>query len=255
VLAAPVVSCRRIAVVSVRGGAGKTTLAALIGAAISERRQDGVLAVDADAELGSLPMRMGVQPIRSLRELAAAGATSWEAAAPYLSQASERLWVLPGTAAGQLDAGLDLPTYQAATGPLEEHFAVEVVDCSCGLLGELQRGIAASAHAQILVAPSTPDGARSVQGALAWYARNGHLELLSRTVIALVSHTQRSASDVAKVAEVLSPGGPAVLPLPYDKHLADGGAIQPGKVRAETRAAAARIAAQAFSLAVRAGET
>jgi hypothetical protein len=71
-LALPVSTCRRIAVVSVRGGAGKTTLAALLSMALAEHREDRLLAVDADAVLGSLPMRLDMAAARSPHDLAAA---------------------------------------------------------------------------------------------------------------------------------------------------------------------------------------
>jgi Mrp family chromosome partitioning ATPase len=101
-LALPVSTCRRIAVVSVRGGAGKTTLAALLGMALAEHREDRVLAVDADAVLGSLPMRLGMAAARSLHDLAAARRQSWEDSSAYLMHAGPRLWVLPGTVDGRL---------------------------------------------------------------------------------------------------------------------------------------------------------
>src|SRR5690606_33295762 len=54
-------STRQIAVASVRGGAGKTTMAALVATELARHRPDRVLAADADAELGSLPLRLGVR--------------------------------------------------------------------------------------------------------------------------------------------------------------------------------------------------
>ena len=44
----PVPSFRQFAVVSVRGGAGKTTMAALLATELARHRADRVLAVDAD---------------------------------------------------------------------------------------------------------------------------------------------------------------------------------------------------------------
>jgi MinD-like ATPase involved in chromosome partitioning or flagellar assembly len=251
-LTQPVPACRRIAVVSVRGGAGKTTLAALVGTALATHRQDRVLTVDADPAMGSLPLRLGVAAARSLRDLATARPESWEDSSAFLARAGERLWLLPGSQGGRHGAELEFEVFQAAVDGLESHFAASVIDCGAGLLGGLQQGVLATAHAQILVTPCTVSGAVSALGALDWLVANGHEQLVPRTVIALVTHTPDAEGELGRIRERLSAGGMTVMHLPYDSHLARGTSIEPGRAGAATRAAAFLLAADVFTRAVRA---
>ncbi len=249
VLGRPVASCRQIAVTSIRGGAGKTTVAALAAGVIAQYRQDRVLAVDADAGLGSLPLRLGIRTERSLHDLHGFGARSFEEAAPFLGRTADGLWVLSGTTGGQIAHELDLATYKATAGRLSRYFSAMVIDCGAGVLPELQRGILADAHAQVLVTSGTVDGALSAQGALEWQARNGYQHLLARTIIALVTHTPHVDADLTRGAQLLSGGGMPVVHMPYDRHLATGAAADPARIGQETRAAAIRVATEAFARA------
>ncbi|MDN3356763.1 hypothetical protein [Actinomadura sp. DC4] len=248
-LGRPVSSCRQIAVTSIRGGAGKTTVAGLTATVISQYRQDRVLAVDADSGLGSLPLRLGVRAERSLHDLTAANPRSFEETTPFLSRTGDGLWVLSGTAGGHITHELDLDAFKAAAGRMTRYFSALVIDCGAGLLPELQRGILGDAHAQVMVTPGTVDGALSAQGALEWQARNGFQHLLTRTVVAFVTHTPHVDADLTRAAQLLSGGGMPVVHMPYDRHLATGTAIESARIGQETRAAAIRVALEAFARA------
>jgi MinD-like ATPase involved in chromosome partitioning or flagellar assembly len=249
VLGRPVPSSRQIAVTSIRGGAGKTTVAGLTATVIAQYRQDRVLAIDADSGLGSLPLRLGVRTERSLHDLTASSPHAFEEAAHFLGRTQDGLWVLSGTAGGQITHELDLRTFKAAAGRMSRYFAAMVIDCGAGLLPELQRGILADAHAQVMVTPGTVDGALSARGALEWQARNGYQHLLSRTVVAFVTHTPHVDADLTRAAQLLSGGGMPVVHMPYDRHLATGTAVESARIGQETRAAAIRVAIEAFARA------
>jgi MinD-like ATPase involved in chromosome partitioning or flagellar assembly len=249
ILTRPVPSCRQIAVTSIRGGAGKTTVAGLTATVIAQYRRDRVLAVDADSGLGSLPLRLGVRAERSLHDLVQTAPRTFEDAAGFLARTAGGLWVLSGTAGGQITHELDLATFKTAAGGMSRYFSAMVVDCGAGLLPELQRGILADAHAQILVTPGTVDGALSARGALEWQARNGYQQLLTRTVIAFVTHTPHVDADLTRAGQLLSGGGMPVVHMPYDRHLATGTAVESARIGHETRAAAIRVALEAFARA------
>ena len=62
----PVTTLRRLAVLSSRGGAGKTAVATLLATTLAASRHDRVVAVDAAPDLGSLALRAGAaSPSRS----------------------------------------------------------------------------------------------------------------------------------------------------------------------------------------------
>ncbi len=54
----PVLSCYRIAVISLKGGVGKTTTTTALGATLSTERQDKVIAIDANPDAGTLGRRV-----------------------------------------------------------------------------------------------------------------------------------------------------------------------------------------------------
>jgi MinD-like ATPase involved in chromosome partitioning or flagellar assembly len=247
-LSQPVPSCRRIAVTSIRGGAGKTTVAALVASVIAEHREDRVLALDADSGLGSLPLRLAVRADRSMRDLAAARPRTWEETAGFLTPTEAGLWVLSGTAAGQVSE-LDLRTFQLAAGGLSRYFSTAVIDCGAGIVAELQRGVLAAAHAQVFVTPGTVDGALSALQTLGWFVGSGYESLLSRTVVALVAHSPHAEgdADLERARQVISEGSLPVVVVPYDRHLATGAAISTERVSADVRVAASWIAAEAFT--------
>ncbi|WP_155884848.1 AAA family ATPase [Actinomadura flavalba] len=252
-IGAPVPSCRWIAVTSLRGGAGKSTMAALVAGVLRQYRDDRVIAVDADAGLGSLPLRLGAPGTRTLRDLAAAPPGGWDATAAHLTRTPEGLWVLPAAVPGQVGDDLDPDTFAAAAGRLGRYFATAVIDCGGGLVSPLHHRVLSAAHAQIFVTPGTADGAISAHAALSWFADQGYRDLLNRTVVVLVQSAPGAHTDLRHAHEVLSHDGLRVVAVPHDRHLAAGNEIAPERVGAAARDAAVRIAAEAFAHALSGG--
>ncbi|MBW8485289.1 nucleotide-binding protein [Actinomadura parmotrematis] len=239
-------SFRQIAIASVRGGAGKTSVSALISTELARHRGDRVLAVDADAELGSLPLRLGVQSELSLFDLAGENPRSFEEAARFLTRTPEGLWVLTSTRGGRIVGEFRLPTLQAALAAVSRFVSAVVVDCGAGILTEVNQGVIGTSHALVLVTPGTVDGALSARGALEWFAGNQQQDLLGRIVVAMVSHAPQAGADLGRASEMISAWGVPVVLVPYDRQLATGAAVDMGKVGANTRAAVTRIVFEAF---------
>jgi MinD-like ATPase involved in chromosome partitioning or flagellar assembly len=241
----PVPTCRQIAFTSIRGGAGKTTVASLVAQTIAAHRDGRTLAIDADPGLGSLPLRLGTEAARSLRDIAASQPRTWDEAEALLSRTGERLWVSPATSGRRIETELELPVFNAAVGLLSRYFSVAVMDCGAGLLTGLHRGILDGAHGQVLVTPGTVDGALSARGAIDWFRENGLEALLSRTVVVLVSHTPHEDADIENARKLLS--DLPVFHLPYDRHLSAGSAIDPAMLSESVRSAAVQISVAVFS--------
>lgn len=224
----PVTTGRRIAVVSPRGGAGRTSVAAVLACVFAARRADHTLVVDADPGVGSLAWRLGVPPTGDPttlghRLLAARGGTFADVEA-----------VLPATAMGLrvLPGGAAVPA--ELTQGLSRYFAITVVDGA--------RTPSPDAHVAVLVTPTTPDGLRSTCAALdAWTG--------GPVVVALVDRDRaRLDPDPA-----LGRYGVPVVVLPYDRHLAAGAPIRPDRLRAATHREATRLAGLALAAAIRSG--
>jgi MinD-like ATPase involved in chromosome partitioning or flagellar assembly len=249
----PVPSARRIAIASVRGGAGKTTMAALVATELARHRADRVLAADADAELGSLPLRLGVRPHLSLFDLAAQNPTTFQEAEAFLTRTREGLYVLSSTRGGRIAGEFALETFQTALSAVSRYVAAAVIDCGAGILTEVNRGVVASSHGLVLVTPGTVDGALSARGALEWYAANDQRDLLGRTVITMVSHAPQVGADLQRAHQMLSEWGLPVVFVPYDRQLATGGSVDMSKVSAAARSAVTRIVHEVFARSLNAG--
>lgn len=245
----PVTTGRRIAVTSIRGGAGKSVVSALMATALAHFRQDRVLAVDADPGIGSLMLRLGMTTAPSLRHLAGgrANAGSFDAVRTYLAQTDAGVWALGGTEDrfGQVN----LEDYRTATNLLARFFGVTVTDCGAGLTGDLHEGILADAHAQVMVTPATPDGAISARRALDMLA-TAHRELATRTIVVFVTHAAGAGIDLNRAIAMMPSWCPRVEHLAFDRHLADGSLIDASRLAEPTRVAALRIAAASLTLAV-----
>ncbi|MET8278699.1 hypothetical protein [Micromonospora sp. NPDC005174] len=245
---APVHTGRRIAVASVQGGAGKSTVAALLATVFAARRADPVLAADADPYEGSLTWRLGVPSDPSLQQLApgllAARGSDLRALEPLLPRTGTGLWVLPG---GTTNPNL----CTAVTRALSRLFAVTVTDCPPGLEARTPAGVMADAHAVVLVAAATPDGVRGTYQALRRIVDDGYGTWLERVVVVLGAGNPHGRSTLIHGAarELIGQTGVPVVVLPYDRHLAAGALITPSRIGEATLVEVTRAAALALTRA------
>ena len=127
----PVTTGRVIAVTSIRGGVGKSTVSALLARGFNHYRHDPVLALEADPALGTLPVRLGAESVRwACADLAPVLSPSMQLTdvTGYLVPVAGGGWLLPA-GQGRVGAPLDVRTYRTVTLALRRYFAVTVVDC------------------------------------------------------------------------------------------------------------------------------
>ncbi|MFC8590698.1 MinD/ParA family ATP-binding protein [Streptomyces atroolivaceus] len=244
----PVTTGRQIAVTSIRGGAGKSTVAALLGTTYAHYRQDPVLLVEADPALGSLPLRLGS---RSLRWTTGDVANIVEPqmslldVTGYLVQLPDNAWLLPGSQ-GQIGAMLDTRAYERVMVSLRRYFGVTVVDCET-LPAEVARVALSASQARVLTTPATLEGVMSTYNVLEWM-KGLPRHVIEGTVVVLTEQTPLAGIDLGKATRKLESTGASVQVLPYDRHLAAGGAIRAELLARSTRRAATLIAADVFQL-------
>lgn len=248
ILQQPVTTGRQIAVTSIRGGAGKTTVAALLGTAYAHYRQDPVLLVEADPALGSLPLRLGAETLRwttaDLADIVQPQMSLLDITG-YLVQLPGNAWLLPGSQ-GVIGAMLDTATYERVMVALRRYFSVTVVDCET-LPAEVARVALSASQARVLTAPATLDGVTSTYAVLQWM-QGLPSHVIAGTVVVLSSTVARPGIDVRAAAEKLGSTGASVHVLPYDRHLAAGGTLRTELLARPTRLAATRLAADVFQL-------
>jgi len=139
-----------------------------------------------------------------------------------------------------------------ATRALSRLCAVTVTDTGEGLGAASTGSVLGDAHAVVLAAPSTPDGVVATAASLARLGV-GSPGLLSRVVVVLVEldPSARSALRVSDAVAALASWGVAVLPLPHDRHLAAGAAVDGRRLAAATVRATYQICAETLQRAVR----
>ncbi|MET7791612.1 hypothetical protein ABZS93_34290 [Streptomyces sp900116325] len=248
VLQQPVTTGRQIAVTSIRGGAGKTTVAALLGTTYAHYRQDPVLVVEADPALGSLPLRLGAETLRwTIGDFAdiVEPQMSLLDITGYLVQLPGNAWLLPGSQ-GQIGAMLGSKAYEGVMVSLRRYFGVTVVDCET-LPAEVARVALSASQARVLTAPATLEGVTSTYSVLQWM-QGLPQHVIAGTVVLLTELVPHAGLDLAEAAEKLRSTGASVQVLPYDRHLAAGGLIRTELLAHSTREAATRLAADVFQL-------
>ncbi len=243
---------RQIAVTSIRGGAGKTTVAALLGTTYAHYRQDPVLLVEADPALGSLPQRLGAESLRwttsDVADIVQPQMSLLDVTG-YLVQLPDNAWLLPGSQ-GRIGAMLGTGAYERVMVALRRYFGVTVVDCET-LPAEVARVALSAAQARVLAAPATMEGITSTHAVLQWM-QGLPPHLLAGTVVLLTELVPHTGLDLGKAAARLeATGAGSVHVLPYDRHLAAGGAIRTELLARSTRQAAARLAADVFRLSLK----
>ncbi|MFJ2896713.1 MinD/ParA family protein [Streptomyces sp. NPDC087218] len=239
---------RQIAVTSIRGGAGKSTVAALLGTTYAHYRQDPVLLVEADPALGSLPLRLGAETLRwTTGDLAGIiePQMSLLDITGYLVQLPGNAWLLPGSQ-GQIGAMLDSRAYERVMVSLRRYFGVTVVDCET-LPAEVARVALSAAQARVLAAPATLEGVTSTYAVLQWM-QSLPRHVIAGTVVVLSELVPHPGLDLDEAAKKLEATGASVRVLPYDRHLAAGGEIRTDLLAHATREAATRLAADVFRL-------
>ncbi|MET7851441.1 MinD/ParA family protein [Streptomyces avermitilis] len=248
VLQQAVTTGRQIAVTSIRGGAGKSTVAALLGTTYAHYRHDPVLLVEADPALGTLPLRLGAETLRwTTGDVAGIVEPQMSLldVTGYLVQLPDNAWLLPGSQ-GQIGAMLDLRSYEKVMVSLRRYFGVTVVDCET-LPAEVARVALSASQARVLAVPATLEGVSSTYAVLEWM-RGLPRHVIAGTVVVLTETVPHSGLDLGKAAEKLKATGASVQVLPYDRHLAAGGVIRTELLAQPTRLAATRLAAQVFEL-------
>ena len=163
--------CATIAVVSPKGGVGKTTVTALLGTLMAHLRRDLVVAVDANPDYGSLGRvlcaehRFYVDDLMAALESASqptfADFNAWLGAGPH------GLRVLPAPTDPRRMNKIGFETYSDVIGRMKDFAGMLLVDCGTGLHEPNAQAAVASADQVIVVSDADPATASLVSEAVA----------------------------------------------------------------------------------------
>ncbi|KPN47701.1 chromosome partitioning protein ParA [Mycobacterium intracellulare subsp. chimaera] len=211
-----------------KGGVGKSTLAASVGSIFAElRKDDRVVAVDADTAFGKLGSRIDPAMAGSYWELASdRHLYTFGDIRSRLGSNNSGLFVLPGEAATARRRVLDAAVYREAATLLDRHFTLSILDCGSTLDSPVTREVLNDVDALIVVSSPWFDGASAAGQTLEWLANGGFTGLLHRTVVVVNDSDGHAARrDRRLLMERFGGRGQKVIEMPYDEHLRPGGVI------------------------------
>ena len=242
----PMQGCYRIALLSLKGGVGKTTITATLGATFASIRGDRVVAVDANPDRGTLSQKVPLETPATVRHLLrdAEGIERYSDVRSYTSQGPSRLEVLASESDPAVSEAFSADDYSATLEVLERFYSLVLTDCGTGLMHSAMSAVLAKADVLIVISSGSVDGARSASATLDWLDAHGHEDMVRNSIAVINAVRPRSGKvDMQKVVDHFSRRCRAVRLVPFDPHLEEGAEISLEQLRRETRAALIELAA------------
>ncbi|WP_405882866.1 SCO5717 family growth-regulating ATPase [Streptomyces sp. NBC_01136] len=236
----PVLSCYRIAVISLKGGVGKTTTTTALGSTLATERQDKILAIDANPDAGTLGRRVRRETGATIRDLVQAipYLNSYMDIRRFTSQAPSGLEIIANDVDPAVSTTFNDEDYRRAIGVLGKQYPIILTDSGTGLLYSAMRGVLDLADQLIIISTPSVDGASSASTTLDWLSAHGYADLVSRsiTVISGVRETGKmiKVEDIVGHFETRCRG---VVVVPFDEHLAAGAEVDLDMMRPKVREA------------------
>jgi MinD-like ATPase involved in chromosome partitioning or flagellar assembly len=236
----PVLSCYRIAVISLKGGVGKTTTTTALGSTLATERQDKILAIDANPDAGTLGRRVRRETGATIRDLVQAipYLNSYMDIRRFTSQASSGLEIIANDVDPAVSTTFNDEDYRRAIEVLGKQYPIILTDSGTGLLYSAMRGVLDLADQLIIISTPSVDGASSASTTLDWLSAHGYADLVQRslTVISGVRETGKmiKVDDIVQHFETRCRG---VVVVPFDEHLAAGAEVDLDMMRPKTREA------------------
>ncbi|MDF3294085.1 SCO5717 family growth-regulating ATPase [Streptomyces silvisoli] len=242
----PVLSCYRIAVISLKGGVGKTTTTTALGSTLASERQDKILAIDANPDAGTLGRRVRRETGATIRDLVQhiPHLHSYMDIRRFTSQAPSGLEIIANDVDPAVSTTFNDEDYRRAIDVLGRQYPIILTDSGTGLLYSAMRGVLDLAEQLIIVSTPSVDGASSASTTLDWLSAHGYADLVQRsiTVISGVRETGKmiKVEDIVAHFETRCRG---VVVVPFDEHLAAGAEVDLDMMRPKTREAYFNLAA------------
>jgi MinD-like ATPase involved in chromosome partitioning or flagellar assembly len=255
----PLPGSHQVAVTSIKGGVGKTSVTACLGLVLAENRGDRVIALDANPDAGTLADRLTSEISVTVRNLIDnIGAThSLTDVARYTSLAG-RLQVLASEQDPAMSEAFNRDEYERVCAVLTRFYNIVITDSGTGLVHSAMEGTLALADSLVVVGAPTVDGASRASKTLDWLIAHGHAGQVAKAVIVLSCDRTSKEVDRSRVRSHFEARCRAVVEVPHDPHLATGGRIQLDRLRQPTLDAfllLAALLADGFGGPVRTAET
>lgn len=233
-----------VAVSSMKGGVGKTTVSAVLGLTLAEYRGDRVVAVDANPDAGTLADRLtgeiGVTVRHMLEDITSIDSL---AAISHYTSLAGRLQVLASEQDPAMSEAFNRDEYERICAVLARFYNIIITDSGTGLVHSAMEGTLALADSLVVVGSPTVDGASRASKTLDWLVVHGFAEQVRDAVVVLSCDRVSPVIDREQVRQHFRRRARAVVEIPYDPHLATGGRLDLAAMRPATREAYLEVAA------------
>ncbi|WP_218027354.1 MinD/ParA family ATP-binding protein [Nocardia vaccinii] len=236
----------QIAVLSVKGGVGRTTVTAALGSTFASLRPDRVIAVDANPDFGDLPARTSRHAYGlTLRDMVRTSRLeSFSAVHSFTSINNADLSVLASPWNTEATEALSGQEYTAAIEVLRRHYNLVLVDCGTGVLDSVTTSVLQTSDAVLVVTPATVGGVKGAVATLNWLASHGLQHLIASSIVSIVHHQPAKPTvDVGHIEKLFATAQRPTFVMPYDEHLAEGGEIDLRLLESETALSFEELAA------------
>lgn len=234
-----------IAVLSQKGGVGKTTVTVGLGAILAATRGDRVIAMDANPDFGTLAQRGPNDSRSTVRDvLVDPNIVYYSDMRRHTSQNSSRLEILASERDPATSEAFSESDYRGVLSVLQRFYDIILTDCGTGLVHSAMTGVLDEADAVVVVASPAVDSVRSALATLDWLDRQGYSHLVpGASVVMSASRPGATGFDIDRLASHFLPRVRALHVIPFDDHLAEGAEIDLDLVAANTRKALEDFAA------------
>nr|WP_237683647.1 MinD/ParA family protein [Nocardiopsis sinuspersici] len=237
----------RVAVLSLKGGVGKTTTTVALGATLASLRGDRVLAVDANPDRGTLSDKVRLETAATIRDLLNERhlVSRYADIRGFTSQAPSRLEILASDRDPAVSEAFSDSDYREVARIVEHFYSICITDCGTGLLHAAMRGVLGLADQVVLVSSASVDGARSASATLDWLEAHGHDALVRGAVVVLsmVRSDSKSSVDLNRLQEHFAGRCRDVVRVPWDGHLEEGAEVDLEQLAPATRDSYLQLAA------------
>lgn len=236
----------RVAFLSLKGGVGKTTITATLGATFASIRGDRVVAVDANPDRGTLSQKIPLETAATVRQLLHDAGTieRYSDVRRYTSKGPSGLEILASETDPGISDAFGAADYVRVLDILDRFYGLVLTDCGPGLLHSVMSSVLDKADALVVVSSASIDGARSASATLDWLDAHGHEDLVRNSIAVINGVKPRPGKvDMNKVIEHFSRRCRAVQLVPFDPHLEEGAEIELDRLRRGTREALTELAA------------
>jgi MinD-like ATPase involved in chromosome partitioning or flagellar assembly len=240
--------CHSVAVISPKGGVGKTLLSFLLGSVLAAVRRDRVVVVDANPDFGTLADLAPQRPSATISELLRIlpAVTSADQLQSVVTRTDSGMDILATPQDPAEMARLGSSGYAAVDELLRRHYDLVVYDCGTGFLDEITQFALRCADQVVLVCAPKLVTTKIILGAVAHLQETGFD--LRRSTLALNMTEKGGDLDLGRLYAALEGRVGGIVQVPFDDRLQrdlDLGEFAYRRLRGGTRMALKRLAAEA----------